>query len=79
MWPKILLALVAVGEETGSVDRMLEDFAGYANERFEELGEMVTAFVQPLLTVAVGGVVLFILLAVLLPYANIVQQIQNLR
>ncbi len=79
VWPKILLALVAVGEETGSVDRMLEDFAGYANERFEELGEMVTAFVQPLLTVAVGGVVLFILLAVLLPYANIVQQIQNLR
>ncbi len=79
VWPRTLVALVAVGEETGSVDRMLEDLAAYANERFEELGEMVTAFVQPALTVVVGGVVLFILLAVLLPYAGVIQQIQNLR
>lgn len=76
--PPLLLAVIRTGENTGRLDELLKDAARYYEELLEETLEVVSSLVQPVLIVVVGGVVLFILAAVFLPYGTLLQGIQNL-
>lgn len=76
--PPLLLAVVRTGERTGRLDELLRDAARYYEELLEETLEVVSSLIQPILLVGVGGVVLFILAAVFLPYAALLQGVQNM-
>lgn len=77
--PPLLLAVVRTGEESGRLDELLRDAALYYEELLDETLEVLGALVQPVMIVLVGGVVLFILAAVFLPYGSILQGVQNLQ
>lgn len=77
--PPLLLAVVRTGEETGRLDVLLRDAAFYYEELLDETLEVLGALVQPVMIVLVGGVVLFILAAVFLPYGSILQALQTLQ
>lgn len=76
--PRLVLAMVRTGEESGEMDRLLEDTAQYYEEMLEESLERVASFVQPALLVVVGGIVFFILAAVFLPYGALLQAVQEM-
>lgn len=66
-FPPLLVHMLAAGEESGELESMLER-AAIHHER--ELGTMVaaaTALIEPLLILLMGGIVLVIVLAILLP------------
>ena len=66
-FPPLFVHMLAAGEESGDLDGML-DRAATHHER--ELGTMVsaaTALIEPLLILLMGGIVLVIVLAILLP------------
>jgi len=66
-FPPLLVHMLAAGEESGELESML-DRAAIHHER--ELGTMVsaaTALIEPLLILVMGGIVLLIVLAILLP------------
>jgi general secretion pathway protein F len=63
----LLLQLLAAGEDSGELERMLEHLAA---QQERELSAWITAFaalLEPLIILLMGGVVLLIVLAVLLP------------
>lgn len=67
LFPALLVQLVAVGERGGSLAAMLERAALTYEGEVETAVATVTALVEPLLVVVMGGVVLALVTAILLP------------
>lgn len=63
----LLVHTVVVGEENGKVGEALTEVATYYERETERQLRMFATLLEPLLIVAVGGVVGFIVMAVLLP------------
>ncbi|MES9857133.1 MAG: type II secretion system inner membrane protein GspF [Sedimenticola sp.] len=67
LFPPLTIHLIASGESSGQLDTMLESAAENQEREMQSLAEMVVAIFEPLLIVFMGGVVLAIVIAILLP------------
>ncbi|MFJ4142613.1 type II secretion system inner membrane protein GspF [Pseudomonas sp. NPDC089734] len=76
VFPPILIHLIASGEKTGSLPPMLERAAQTLSRDIERRAMGMTALLEPLMIVIMGGVVLVIVMAVLLPIIEINQLVQ---
>lgn len=72
-FPPILIHLTASGEATGRLDHMLERGAQELSRELSRRIEAFTTLLGPAVVLAMGGVVLFIVLAILLPVFEINQ------
>ncbi len=66
-FPVFVSNMVAVGEESGAVDAALLKVAATYERELDRTLRTLTTILEPVLLVAVGGVVMFIVLAMLLP------------
>ena len=66
-FPPMTLSLIKSGESSGTLDKMLERGAETQERELEARIAMVMGVFEPLLILAMGGVVLGIVLAILLP------------
>ena len=66
-FPKVLTRMIAVGEETGNVDGMLEKAAELYEQEVETAVGTLTAVLEPMMTVGVGGIIGVIMMAMYLP------------
>ncbi|MDZ4190972.1 type II secretion system inner membrane protein GspF [Ectopseudomonas chengduensis] len=76
VFPPILIHLIASGEKTGALPPMLERAAQTLSRDIERRAMGMTALLEPLMIVIMGGVVLTIVMAVLLPIIEINQLVQ---
>ena len=67
LFTPLVLQMIAVGEETGNVDDMLDEVAGFYEREVEHDVDTLSAAIEPLLIVAVGIMVLILALGVFLP------------
>ncbi|WP_353207914.1 type II secretion system inner membrane protein GspF [Sphingorhabdus sp.] len=74
VFPPLLVYLTASGESAGQLDQMLERAAEYLEREFDNFTSTALSLLEPLIIVAMGGVVAVIILAILLP----ILQLQNL-
>jgi type IV pilus assembly protein PilC len=65
--PGPLVQMVAVGEEAGRLEDVLERAASWYQTQVQRALKEVTALLEPLMVVAVGGVVGFIAISLMLP------------
>jgi MSHA biogenesis protein MshG len=63
----IVLQMIAVGEETGAIDDMMEEVAGLYQRDVEYELKTLSSQIEPVLIVALGVLVLVVALAVYLP------------
>jgi len=59
--------LVASGESSGQLDKMLEKGASYLESDVEGLIDTALTLFEPLMIIVMGGIVLYIVLAIMLP------------
>ncbi len=71
-FPKLLIKMVKVGEETGQLDIMLNKVADYYKERLEYSIESLVALLKPALTCLLAIIVGGIVISVMLPMFNMV-------
>lgn len=71
--PSVTLRLIRGGERAGEVGEMLEHAAALQEAELADAGQVLLAVLQPLLILMVGLVVLYIVLAILLPIMNLSQ------
>ncbi len=63
----VVLQMIAVGEETGAIDELMEEIAGMYDQDVEYQVKNLSAQIEPILIVAIGGMVLILALGVFLP------------
>ncbi|MHB9143894.1 MAG: type II secretion system F family protein [Symbiobacteriia bacterium] len=66
-YPSMLLEMMAVGEEAGSLDLMLFKAADYYDREVSTTVDRLTALIEPVLVLLLGAVVGFIVLSMVLP------------
>ncbi len=71
--PPVMLRLIASGERSGELDTLFAHAAVLSEERMQRASQAFLALLAPALVLLVGGMVLFIVLAILLPIFNMNQ------
>ena len=67
LFPPLLIEMIKVGERSGDLERMLERVAdNYEREVSHSLSQMTTVL-EPMMTLAMAGAIVFMMLAVLMP------------
>ena len=72
-FPPMLLHMVSSGESSGELDTMLDRVALYQQAEVERIVSTLVTLLQPLMLLLMGGLVMFIVMAVLLPILNMNQ------
>ncbi len=66
-FPVFVVKMIAVGEQTGELEKMLTKVSEYYEEQINETLTALTSMLEPLIIVFLGGVIGFIVLAMFLP------------
>ncbi len=72
-FPPMLLHMVGSGEQSGELDAMLGRVATYQQDEVERIVATIVKLFEPAMLLIMGGVVLFIVMAVLLPILSMNQ------
>lgn len=76
MFTPLVLQMLAVGEETGAVDDMLEEVADYYDREVDYDIKNLSAAIEPVMIVAIGIMVLILALGVFLPMWDLATVVQ---
>ena len=76
LFPPITLHLLGSGEQSGKLDEMLEHAAENQEREVETTVSALMGIFEPVLILVMGGVVLLIVLAILLPIFDLNQLVQ---
>lgn len=77
VFPPLVTSMVAIGEETGAIDSMLEKISEFYEREVDEAVEGLTAALEPMLIVFLGVVVGFIVAGMFLPMFAIIGQLSG--
>ncbi|MDO4799638.1 MAG: type II secretion system F family protein [Bacillota bacterium] len=76
LFPKMMTSMVSIGEESGSLEEMLEKTADYFDEELDAAITALLAMLEPIMIVVVGGIVGFVVIAMMLPMLTLFSTIQ---
>ncbi len=65
--PKAVVQMISAGEESGKLGETLDSVAKFYNKELRATIKAVTSMIEPLMIVAMGGVVGFIAMSIILP------------
>lgn len=71
--PNIVIKMIATGEDTGSLDKILKDLSEFYENEVNEMTANLTSLIEPVLLLVVGVMVAFLAIAVYFPIYNIAQ------
>ncbi len=77
IFPRMLVQMMQVGEETGQISAMLEKVADFYDSEVESTADALTASLEPIMVVVMGAVVGGMVVCLYLPMFTIYQHIQN--
>lgn len=58
--PDLLIQMTTVGEKTGTLDQILQELGGFYEERLAESVKRLTALIEPMMILIMGGLVGFV-------------------
>lgn len=76
VFPPMVTQMIAVGEETGSLDAMLDKVAAFYDDEVTAAVDSLTAMIEPIMIFFVGGAVGLAVIALYLPMFNIINLIK---
>ncbi|MBX3144188.1 MAG: type II secretion system F family protein [Trueperaceae bacterium] len=77
VFPPMVSSMVAIGEETGAVDAMLQKVADFYEREVDEAVDSLTAALEPMLIVFLGVIVGFIVAGMFMPMFSIIGQLSS--
>ena len=71
--PDLTLHMISVGLESGDLGGMLKEVGDHYSKQVKYTSQNLTAIIEPILTVVLGGFVLILALAIFLPMWNLIK------
>lgn len=76
IFPGMVTQMVSVGEDTGALDTMLEKIAEFYEDQVAAAVKSLTAIIEPIMIVFVGGMVGFIVISMYMPMFKVYDAIK---
>jgi type IV pilus assembly protein PilC len=76
VFPPMVVQMLAVGEETGAVDTMLDKVSEFYNSEVSAAVDALTSLIEPLMIAVVGGAVGAAVIALYMPMFNVINLIK---
>ena len=76
VFPPLVHQMTAIGEQTGTLDFMLDKIADFYEEDVDRTVDTLKSLIEPLMIVVLAGVVGFIVLSVMIPMFSVFSEIQ---
>ena len=76
IFPPMVTQMVAVGEESGAVDDMLDKVGTFYEQEVEALVGSLSSLLEPVLIVVLGSVVGSMVISLYLPMFNVIKLIK---
>lgn len=67
LFPPMIIHMVSIGEETGNIEKMLENAADYYEEDVQTATEQMMALMEPMIIIVMAVMVGFLVLAIMQP------------
>jgi type IV pilus assembly protein PilC len=77
VFPPMVTSMIAVGEQTGALDEMLDKIANFYDSEVDTAVDALTAVIEPIMIVVMGVVVGGMLIAMYLPMFKLVTVVGN--
>lgn len=71
VFPPMVVQMIAVGEDTGALDNMLDKVADFYDQEVESTTEQLTALIEPIMIGVLGGIVGAMVIALYMPMFKI--------
>jgi type IV pilus assembly protein PilC len=75
VFPPMVVQMIAIGEETGALDEMLEKIADFYEQEVDSAVDALTSIIEPVMIVVMGGMVGGMVVAMYLPIFRMVNVI----
>ncbi len=76
-FPPMVTQMIEVGEESGQISQMLDKVADFYDREVDQAAEALTAAIEPIMVLVMGGVVGSMVVCLYLPMFSIYQHIQG--
>ena len=76
LFPSIIIRMIRIGENTGALDKALLNISYFYNREVRESIEKLEPAISPVLTVILGGIMMWIMLAILGPVYDTISTLQ---
>jgi len=76
VFPAMVTQMIAVGEDSGSLETMLEKIADFYDDEVQSTAESLTALIEPLMIGVIGAVIGGMIIALYMPVFSIFDQIK---
>jgi len=76
LFAPMMIRMIRVGEETGTLDSSLEQIADFLSEEMDYKVRNMISLMEPSLVIAVGGAVGFVAISVILPMYGLLQSVR---
>lgn len=77
-FPPLIPHMIAIGEQTGSLDSMLAKVADFYEKEVDAATDRLKALIEPMMIVLLAGLVGTIVLAILMPMFGMFENIDSL-
>ncbi|EWH08747.1 type II secretion system protein [Catenovulum agarivorans DS-2] len=77
MFTPLVMQMIAVGEETGQIDNMLEEVADYYEREVDYDLKSLTAKIEPILIAIVAGIVMILALGIFMPMWDMMNTVKG--
>ena len=74
--PHAVVQMIGAGEESGKLGEVLDEISDYYAKQLRDAIKAVTGMIEPLMIVAMGSIVGFIAMAIILPIFKMSQIVQ---
>lgn len=76
VFPPMVVQMMAVGEDTGALDTMLEKISEFYDQEVEATTEALTSLIEPLMIVVLGSIVGAMIIAMYMPIFGVFELIE---
>jgi type IV pilus assembly protein PilC len=77
VFPSMVTQMISVGEETGSIDAMLNKIADFYEDEVNASVKALTSILEPIMMLGVGGIVGTVVIAMYLPIFNMMNIVKQ--